>query len=183
MQLVEGLLAQLPRMLCVGAGISRPVGMAVSLLQFGRLVMPHDGSIMRGELPLLGVEDSLFSCGGPMGGSGGVVQALVGPLDSTIALLKLGGGLDDRLPGGLDHLVGRSDVIPDPLDERPTGPGRLPVGIAFHQWHHQRQPSSAAYLDGSTSMVAFPQLHKRCGIGVRTRAASQPMLEVGAGRG
>ena len=83
----------------MGAGIGRPVGTAQPLLQLGRLVMPQDGSIVSGQLPLLNRQEPLPSCdGGPMGGSrptSAVVPALVVAPDSTMGLLDLDGGLDD----------------------------------------------------------------------------------------
>jgi hypothetical protein len=86
----------------MGAGIGRPVGTTQALLQLGSLGMAHDGAMVRGELALLGRQESLPSCdGGLLGGSrptSAAVPALVVAADSTMGLLKLDGGLDDQLP-------------------------------------------------------------------------------------
>jgi hypothetical protein len=64
--------------------------------------MPQDGSIVSGQLPLLGPQESLPGCGrGSMGRSrptSAVVHTLVVAPDSTMGLLHLGGGPDDQLP-------------------------------------------------------------------------------------
>ena len=67
--------------------MGRPVGTAQPLLQLGRLVMPQDGSIVGGQLPLLGPQEALPGCGGgSMGRScttSAVVHRLVVAPDST----------------------------------------------------------------------------------------------------
>jgi hypothetical protein len=86
----------------MGAGIRRPVGTAQALLQLGSLGVAHDGSIVGGELPPLGRQESLCSCGGGLiGGSrpaSAVVPALVVAPDSTMGPLNLDRGLDDQRP-------------------------------------------------------------------------------------
>ena len=91
-QLLQGLLAKLARVLGMGAGGGGPVGMGQALLELGCLVMAQDGSIVGGQLPLLGPPGTPPSGGGgPIGRSrptSAAVAGLGGPPDSTMALLN-----------------------------------------------------------------------------------------------
>jgi hypothetical protein len=140
--------------------------MAQALLELGRLFVAQDGSIVGGQLPLLGPQEPLPSGGGgPMGGSrppSAVVPALVGPPESIMALLNLDRGLGNRLTGGLDQLVGGSDALPDPR-KRPRA-SRLRCKTTFHDGLQRRPTLIQASMARPSWSLAFPGWHKRCGI-------------------
>lgn len=103
--------------------------MAQALLELGRLFVAQDGSIVGGQLPLLGPQVPLLGFGSGLLGhsrhTSSVSDRREGPLDPTIGLLHLRPDPFNQSIGLPDQLIGRSDVISDPLGEQITPANRL----------------------------------------------------------
>jgi len=159
MQLLKGLLVQLPRMPSMFASAGRPIRVPQPLLQRRRLVMAADRPLVGGQLPLLGQQVPLLGLSvcppGRLARSNSVPNPGEGSLDPTIGLLDLGPDPLDRLTGLLDQPIARRNMVPDPLDQAPTGACCLRARIAVHRGLHHRPGRGSINLIDNAGFIPF----------------------------